>query len=118
MSPLQCEPAKEAGIVFLQKEEILDPMSTHQPLSLNLSDSPHNSLSPVDQYQAKSWKPNRKVAALRQSSSAFPFLETTGGGRHDHTYKFIVAEKVDYNDGGLCFQVFFLPINNELVKQK
>lgn len=29
-----------------------------------------------------------------------------------------MAEKVDYNDGGLCFQLLFLPINNELVKQK
>lgn len=53
-----------------------------------------------------------------QSSSAFPFLETTGKGQQGHTYKFIVAEKVDYNDGGLCFQLLFLPINNELVKQK
>lgn len=53
-----------------------------------------------------------------QSFSAFPFLETARGGQQGHTYKFILAEKVDYNDGGLCFQLFFLPINNELVKQK
>lgn len=60
----------------------------------------------------------RQRSGSTQNLSAFPFLETTGGGQHGHTYKFIVAEKVDYNNGGLCFQLFFLPINNELVKQK
>lgn len=62
--------------------------------------------------------PKRLLSAPAQSSSAFPVLEMTAGGQHGHTYKFIVAEKVDYNDGGLCFQLFFFPINNELVEQK
>lgn len=58
------------------------------------------------------------LTAPTQSSCAFPALEMTAAGQPCHTYKFIVAEKVDYNHGGLCFQLFFFSINNELVKQK
>lgn len=89
--------------------------------SLSPSHRPKDSPPPEDQDPAEPWKPTRDEAAkcLLAAPTGISYVVTMlAGGQHGHTYKFTVTEKVDYNDGGLCFQLFFFPVNNQLVKQK